>query len=359
MSTEDTKKAATEQLWRIAETDRIDQVDALLETGADVNASNEHGMTALMRATANGRVRMVSVLLARGADPNALRNDKFTPLLLASFFGHDEIVKILVAHGADIDATSRSETSAQMWATCRNFLDVVDYLEQPRCANENTELPVHDDGPSVTPIPSEIPAAVKQTESGKPWYLESPKAARRLTRSERLKWGLVGFAGALAFVLVSMITDRAMLREDSLTPPPMPKQSTEVRIDSTGWTDSPSENLVTPGDTKTEKVTVAPKENVPEAKQNQLQTRPSTRTEPSSAESRAPETPVKESEGIKVSLPERSSETARSTSTEPATPPQPAPSREQSATKPPAPVVNQLLTGSKSSAPTGKVIRWP
>ena len=142
MSTEEVatnQKVLTQELWRLAETDRVEQVEALLNRGVDINASNVHGMTALMRAAEHGRERMVRALLDNGADPNASRNDKFTALLLASFFGHEEIVRILIEHGADINAESRFETSAKMWATCRNFYDVADYLEHPESESDEND----------------------------------------------------------------------------------------------------------------------------------------------------------------------------------------------------------------------------
>ena len=133
MSTEEAKENTdpTQGLWRIAETDDIDQLELLLASGADINASNANGMTALMRAAARGRIRMVRALLKHGADLNASRNDSFTALMLAAFFGHKEIVTILVEHGAQADAATRFGTSAQMWATSRTFNDVAKYLGDP------------------------------------------------------------------------------------------------------------------------------------------------------------------------------------------------------------------------------------
>jgi len=122
---------ATEHLWRIAETSDTDRLESCLVSGADVNAANPRGVTALMRAVSRGNVKMVRALLAHGADPNSSRNDHFTPLLLAAFYGHEEIVRLLVEAGADINAHSRFETSAQMWASARTFRNVVEYLQKP------------------------------------------------------------------------------------------------------------------------------------------------------------------------------------------------------------------------------------
>src|SRR5262245_33358992 len=102
---------ATRTRWRVAETDHVLDIVPLLKSGADMNAGNVHGVTALMRASEHGRELMVRALLEYGADPNVARSDKFNALLLASFFGHEQVVRILISHGADINAVSRFETT--------------------------------------------------------------------------------------------------------------------------------------------------------------------------------------------------------------------------------------------------------
>src|SRR5689334_3491830 len=120
--------AATRELWRIADTGEMDDLEAVLSR-ADVNARNEHGMTALMRAAYHGRVQLVRVLLEHGADPNVTRNDNFTALSLAAFFGHAEIVDTLMQHGAKTDVATRFGTSPQIWAKARSYGDVARNLE--------------------------------------------------------------------------------------------------------------------------------------------------------------------------------------------------------------------------------------
>ncbi|HET7113390.1 MAG TPA: ankyrin repeat domain-containing protein [Pyrinomonadaceae bacterium] len=114
---------ATRELWRIAESGEVDELERVLPQ-ADINARNEHGMTALMRAAYHGRVQMVRLLLDHGADPNLTRNDNFTALSLAAFFGHAEIVEMLMRHGANADVATRFGTSPYQWAKARSFGDV-------------------------------------------------------------------------------------------------------------------------------------------------------------------------------------------------------------------------------------------
>ena len=68
----------------------------LLKAGADVNAKAENGGTALMWASAhNNNPDAVSVLLKAGADVNAKSNDGKTALDLAQDLGNVEVVKVL------------------------------------------------------------------------------------------------------------------------------------------------------------------------------------------------------------------------------------------------------------------------
>ena len=78
-------------------------VRQLIEHGADVNASNDAGATALMWAMEDpDKVRL---LLDHGADPNATSVDNRTPLAIAlGTRGSLAVVKLLLDHRANLDA---------------------------------------------------------------------------------------------------------------------------------------------------------------------------------------------------------------------------------------------------------------
>jgi hypothetical protein len=149
--------AASRELWRIAETGEMAELEAVLSR-ADINARNEHGMTALMRAAYHGRVQMVRVLLENGADPNVARNDNFTALSLAAFFGHAEIVEILIDHGAKTDVATRFGTSPYIWAKARSFGDVARSLEKRSHETKERviERPLPRPRSAATPTPAPI-----------------------------------------------------------------------------------------------------------------------------------------------------------------------------------------------------------
>jgi Ankyrin repeats (3 copies) len=152
---------ATQDLWRLAETDDTEQLEHILGRGADINASNDDGVTALMRAAHKGRVRMVRALLDHGADLNATRADGFTPLVLAAFFGYTDVVKALVERGADLGTATRFGTSAEMWANARSFPETARYLEEVRgiAHHFGVMAAIPDDEPdNELPVTESVPA---------------------------------------------------------------------------------------------------------------------------------------------------------------------------------------------------------
>ncbi|RMG63361.1 MAG: ankyrin repeat domain-containing protein [Bacteroidetes bacterium] len=70
----------------------ISLVRLLLRRGAEVNATQQDGITPLHSAAYNGRVDMVELLLTYGADPNALTDKNETALDLAEARGHWAVV---------------------------------------------------------------------------------------------------------------------------------------------------------------------------------------------------------------------------------------------------------------------------
>src|SRR5450759_4165705 len=79
-------------------------VRALLAHGADVNARDAKGATALMYAAIYGDVEFVNLLLDKGADPNASNDLGINALMWAA--GDLAKVRTLVAHGASVNARS-------------------------------------------------------------------------------------------------------------------------------------------------------------------------------------------------------------------------------------------------------------
>ena len=92
-----------------------DAVRALLKDGADVNAPQGDGMTALHWAATRGDAEMASMLLVAGANPRAAtRFGGYLPLHVAAERGFAPVVRSLVQGGADVNATTGRGTTALM-----------------------------------------------------------------------------------------------------------------------------------------------------------------------------------------------------------------------------------------------------
>ena len=87
----------------------------LIEKGADVNAYDKYGQTALMLAAKyKSKVDMdiVKLLIEKGADVNARDNLDYTGLMTAAFDGRLDIVKLLIEKGVNINLRNKNDDTA-------------------------------------------------------------------------------------------------------------------------------------------------------------------------------------------------------------------------------------------------------
>lgn len=85
------------------------RVRALLRDGADVNAAQGDGMTALHWSALHGDAAQARMLVVAGARLDVTtRNGAYTPLHLASRGGRASVVSALLAAGADVNAATAS-----------------------------------------------------------------------------------------------------------------------------------------------------------------------------------------------------------------------------------------------------------
>ena len=371
-----TPDAATLALWRAAENGNVDELADLLPRVPDINACNEHGVTALMRAAQHGRVKMVRALLEHGADTNIKRNDKFTALALAAFFGHTEVVRALMEHGADSQASTRGGTSPQMWATARTFNEVVDQLEKPVEQQAAPllamvkKMPVVSEKREAPPAIREAPSVIRETplvvrtlkDPPEIWDLvhEAPRSfdARSafLTRVQSMKKGFA-FRAATALVLIGMCAISVLVlrgvqaRSERNVAPPLSSTSQPNNIEQPV---APVAATQTGAPTDTESVPAAP---------------PVTEVAPPTAETSKPAVGIRRyNSGSRVFMTSHrvereTTQVAADEAAQPVAAPaeKSAPVRVEATAKPKAsaPLSPQLITPAKSSTTKAKVIQWP
>ena len=88
-------------LHRAAKAGNLKGLEAALTAGADVNARDNKGWTALMYVVDKGYVLLVEPLLQVKADPDVRAPDGATALFMAAAHGHSEIIPLLMKAGAD------------------------------------------------------------------------------------------------------------------------------------------------------------------------------------------------------------------------------------------------------------------
>jgi hypothetical protein len=82
---------------------KVDQIDSLIEAGADVNALSGRGMTALHLAARNGNVNIAKALIGHGATVDVPDENGATPLHIAISICRIEMVRYLVEKHADLE----------------------------------------------------------------------------------------------------------------------------------------------------------------------------------------------------------------------------------------------------------------
>ena len=83
-----------------------EEVTQALTNGADPNARDVHGFTALMQAAEKNSQPVVRALLAAGARVNDQDSIGWTPLMWAASWNALAVVQTLLASGADVNAQS-------------------------------------------------------------------------------------------------------------------------------------------------------------------------------------------------------------------------------------------------------------
>lgn len=106
----------------------VNIAEILIAHGADVNAKDSGGNTALHAAAWAGRDEVIKLLLSKGAEVDPKRHDGLTPLISAADREHNSTVEILLAKGANTNAAVDNGNTALHSAVARGNKEVVESL---------------------------------------------------------------------------------------------------------------------------------------------------------------------------------------------------------------------------------------
>jgi ankyrin repeat protein len=114
--------------WAVYKVDH-ELVAELLEHGAKADVTNKYGSSPLAEAVKLGDLPLVTQLLDAGADVDSPNGDGQTALMLAARVGKLEVAKLLVERGADVNAKEAwRDQTALIWAVDGNFPEVAELL---------------------------------------------------------------------------------------------------------------------------------------------------------------------------------------------------------------------------------------
>ena len=106
-----------------------ERVKILLDAGADINALDRYGQTALMRAAHQGHTEVVRLLAQRGANLDHAAKYRLTATMPAVIADHPEVVRVLVDAGADLALRGSPNTPYDKTA-----LEMADQMKRTKCA---------------------------------------------------------------------------------------------------------------------------------------------------------------------------------------------------------------------------------
>ncbi|MCP4316718.1 MAG: hypothetical protein GY789_12085 [Hyphomicrobiales bacterium] len=138
-------RGITTPLMKAAALGDYGEADRLINSGSDVNETNESGCTALTWAAMSQNENLVDRLIQGGADVNRPDSMGLTALMVASSAPSIGIVSALIDAGADVNAAQTGQTSAKgftslMYAAANDRPRIVKYLLDSGASIGATEL---------------------------------------------------------------------------------------------------------------------------------------------------------------------------------------------------------------------------
>eukprot|EP01036_Dinobryon_divergens_P031344 gene31343-40725_t len=136
-----------QKLIEAARTGRVDEIEALLDQGANIQCEDQYGLPAIFEAASFGHHATVALLLDSGEDIQAKDEILWTALHRAAKNGYHATVKLLLERGADIQAkdnfgfTALHEAASSGYDAVITILDLEEKGQRPTTQQNIACLP--------------------------------------------------------------------------------------------------------------------------------------------------------------------------------------------------------------------------
>ncbi|XP_022719951.1 uncharacterized protein LOC111277800 [Durio zibethinus] len=152
-------------------------IQRLIENGAVINARDQHGWTALHRASFKGKIDAVRMLIDKGIDVDSKDEDGYTALHCAVESGHTEVVELLIKKGADVEARTNKGVTALQIADSLHYAGISRILVHGGATKDGM--------PQVAAMPVSIPFG--NGKMGKEIETKAAPLKRRPSRTRALR----------------------------------------------------------------------------------------------------------------------------------------------------------------------------
>jgi uncharacterized protein len=123
------------QMIEAVERGDVEAVRALLAQGANAEAADSRGRTALIAAAYTDQVAIAELLIAAGADVNRQDHTQQSAYLIPTADGGLEFLRLMLANGADVHSTDSYNGTGLIRAADRGHVEIIQELLQ-------TDIPI-------------------------------------------------------------------------------------------------------------------------------------------------------------------------------------------------------------------------
>ena len=105
-----------------------ESVTRLLAQGADVHASDDQGITALIAAAYQNHLAVAQLLIAAGADVNVQDETRQSAYLISTAEGYLDLLQLTLANGADVHSLDSYNGTGLIRAADRGHVEIIEEL---------------------------------------------------------------------------------------------------------------------------------------------------------------------------------------------------------------------------------------